>query len=70
MIIPTYQWWCKVSPIKAVKKKCRERCGDAKAVAQTMAMGIDSIGFWEDFWKFWDVLSRSTQRRIGVLNRK
>jgi hypothetical protein len=45
MVIPAYQWWDKVSPIKTVKKKWRERCDTAKTVGQTMAMGIDSRGF-------------------------
>jgi hypothetical protein len=46
MVIPTYQRWGKVSPIK-IKKKWRERCGNAKTVGQTMAMGVDLRGFWE-----------------------
>jgi hypothetical protein len=70
MVIPTYQRWEKVSPINTVKKKWRERRGNAKMVGETMAMGVDSRGFWEVFWKIWDDLSRSTHRGIGVLNRK
>jgi hypothetical protein len=69
MVTTTYQHWGKVSPIKTVKKKWMERCGNAKTIGQMMAMGVDSRGLWEVFWKFWDVLRRSTQRGIGVLNR-
>jgi hypothetical protein len=70
MVTPTYQRLGKVSPIKNVKKKWREMCGNVKTVGQTMAMGVNSRRFWEVFRKFWAVLSRSTSRGIGVLNRK
>jgi hypothetical protein len=59
---PINQWSYRLTNIgaryhlsKDVKNKWRERCGNTKTIWQKMAMGVDSRGLWEVFWKIWAI---------------